>query len=379
MQVQQVQTRRRMQKPPLQEYNSARNAGEVLAASINGANGSLAKVAELPIIVQSLPRLRLPAGLPDFDDSLRAHKTPLIRRGVEVLQINIGKKCDLACHHCHVEAGPNRTENMTAATIDRVIDLLADAPEVKIIDITGGAPELNPHFRRLVSAARKMDKTVYDRCNLTVFYEDGQEDTPEFLAREGVVVIASLPCYTPDNVEKQRGKGVFDKSISALQKLNQLGYGKPDGLVLNLVYNPVDASLPPPQAQLQDDYRRELRKHLGIEFTELYTITNMPIKRYLHYLRRENQLEDYLRLLVENFNAGVTKNVMCGNMLSVGWDGKLFDCDFNQMLDIPLNNSPKTLWDISTLADIPRGIATDNHCYGCTAGAGSSCGGALSD
>ncbi|MGI9338379.1 MAG: arsenosugar biosynthesis radical SAM (seleno)protein ArsS [Gammaproteobacteria bacterium] len=329
--------------------------------------------------MHSLPRLRLPKGLPGFDDSLRKHKTPLIRRRVEVLQINIGKKCDLACHHCHVEAGPKRTENMNAATIDRVIELLSDAPEVGILDITGGAPELNPHFRRLVSSARRMGKTVYDRSNLTVFYENGQEDTPEFLASEGAVIIASLPCYTPDNVEKQRGKGVFDKSIAALQKLNSLGYGKPGGLVLNLVYNPVGASLPPPQAQLQADYRRELHKHLGIEFTELYTITNMPIKRYLHYLRREKQLDAYLRLLVENFNAEVTHNVMCCNMLSVGWDGKLYDCDFNQMLDIPLNNAPATLWDISSFADIPRGIATDNHCYGCTAGAGSSCGGALSD
>lgn len=339
----------------------------------------LSNAAESPIVIQSLPHLRLPAGLPDFDDSLREHKTPLIRRRVEVLQINIGKKCDLACHHCHVEAGPKRTENMDAATIDRVIELLASSPEVNILDITGGAPELNPHFRRLVSSARGMGKTVYDRCNLTVFFEEGQEDTPEFLAEEGAVIVASLPCYTPDNVEKQRGKGVFDKSIAALQKLNALGYGKPGGLVLNLVYNPVDASLPPPQAQLQEDYRRELREHLGIEFTELYTITNMPIKRYLHYLRRENQLDAYLRLLVENFNAEVTHNVMCRNMLSVGWDGKLYDCDFNQMLDIPLNNSPATLWDINSLADIPRGIATDNHCYGCTAGAGSSCGGALTD
>lgn len=351
------------------------------AAKTNGsggaAGGSAAAIA--PIVVHSLPRLQLPEGLPDFDSSLRAHKTPLMRRGVEVMQINIGKKCDLACHHCHVEAGPKRTENMTAQTIDRVIELLQNAPEVEIVDITGGAPELNANFRRLVSAARAMGKTVYDRSNLTVFFEPGQEDTPEFLAREGAVIIASLPCYTPENVDKQRGDGVFEKSVAALQRLNKLGYGKPGGLVLNLVYNPVGASLPPPQAKLEDDYRRELRKHLGIEFTALFTITNMPIKRYLHYLRRENQLEDYLRLLVENFNAQVTRNVMCGNMLSVGWDGKLYDCDFNQMLEIPLNNAPQTLWDIDSLADIPRGIATDNHCYGCTAGAGSSCGGALSD
>ncbi len=355
------------------------NATVANAKKVNG--DAVAAVAEAAVTMHTngLIRMPLPAGLPDFDDTLRRHKTPLVRRRVEVLQINIGKRCDLACHHCHVEAGPKRTENMEEKTVERVISLLREAPEVGIVDITGGAPELNPHFRRLVSAARAMGKTVYDRSNLTVFYEPGQEDTPEFLAREGTVVVASLPCYTPDNVEAQRGKGVFAKSVRALRKLNELGYGKPGGLVLNLVYNPVGANLPPPQKQLEEDYRRELREHLGIEFTALFTITNMPIKRYLHFLRREERLEEYLRLLVENFNAQVTRNVMCGNMLSVGWDGKLYDCDFNQMLEIPLNNKPRTLWDISSIADTPRGIATDNHCYGCTAGAGSSCGGALSD
>ncbi|MGU9951936.1 MAG: arsenosugar biosynthesis radical SAM (seleno)protein ArsS [Gammaproteobacteria bacterium WSBS_2016_MAG_OTU1] len=320
------------------------------------------------------------AGLPDFEDTLLFHKARIRRRGVRVLQVNIGKKCDLACHHCHVEAGPKNPDNMTAETVDRLMELLADSPGTEILDITGGAPELNPNFRRLAAYARKLGKTVYDRCNLTVFFEPGQKDTPEFLADNGITIIASLPCYTMDNVEKQRGKGVFDKSIRALHKLNELGYAKPgSGLELNLVYNPIGPHLPPPQEKLEQDYREQLTEHLKIEFNSLYTITNMPIKRYRHFLEREKQLDDYMRLLVENFNVHAVNNVMCVDMLSVGFDGQLFDCDFNQMLEIPLNNKRRTLWDIESLADIPAGVAFDNHCYGCTAGAGSSCGGALLD
>ena len=320
----------------------------------------------------------LPAELPDFEETIIKRKARIRRSHVRVLQINIGKKCDLACHHCHVEAGPKNPDNMVENTVSRIIDLLADSPTTEILDITGGAPELNPNFRRLAIAGRSMGKTVYDRSNLTVFFEPGQEDTPDFLAAHGITVIASLPCYTPENVEAQRGNGVFDKSIKSLQRLNNLGYGQQDsGLVLNLVYNPVGPHLPPPQAQLEADYRQQLNEHYGIRFNSLFTITNMPIKRYRHYLEREKKLDDYMRLLVENFNPHAAAGVMCSDMLSVGWDGQLYDCDFNQMLDIPLNGRDATLWDIQSLADIPAGIAFDNHCYGCTAGAGSSCGGAL--
>ena len=320
----------------------------------------------------------LPAGLPDFEDTLIRTKTRIRRRRVRVLQINIGKKCDLACHHCHVEAGPKNPDNMTGDTVDRIMQLLDNAADIEVVDITGGAPELNPHFRRFAAHARQLGKTVYDRSNLTVFFEPGQEDTPEFLADNGITVIASLPCYTPDNVEAQRGKGVFGKSIKSLQKLNALGYGKTDGkLVLNLVYNPVGAHLPPPQAQLESDYRRQLMELFGIEFNTLFAITNMPIKRYRHFLQRENALTDYMQLLVDNFNPHAAAGVMCVDMLSVGFDGQLYDCDFNQMLEIPLNGRRRTLWDISSFGEIPAGIAFDNHCYGCTAGSGSSCGGAL--
>ena len=328
-------------------------------------------------IAQTL--LPMPAGAPSFAATLRQHNIRLRRSGARVLQINIGKKCDLACNHCHVEAGPKRTENMDEKTVSRVIELLQNGGEaVEVVDITGGAPELNPHFRRLALAARALGKTVYDRCNLTVFYEPGQEDTPEFLADNNIVVVASLPCYTPENVDFQRGKGVFGKSIDALQKLNALGYGKPEsGLVLNLVYNPVGANLPGGQEQLREDYRKQLGADFGIVFNDLFTITNMPIKRFAHFLRREGKLEDYMTLLANSFNPTAAQNVMCLDMLSVGWDGQLYDCDFNQMLEIPLNRKRRDLWSISSLEDAPAGIAIDNHCYGCTAGAGSSCGGAL--
>lgn len=320
----------------------------------------------------------LPAGLPDFEDTLIRRRARISRRRVRVLQVNIGKKCDLACHHCHVEAGPKHPDNMNGETIDRIMALLSDSPDTETLDITGGAPELNPHFRRLAAFARRLGKTVYDRSNLTVLFEPGQEDTPEFLASHGVTVVASLPCYTPDNVEKQRGKGVFAKSICGLQRLNALGYGRPDsGLVLNLVYNPVGPHLPPSQAFLEEEYRAQLAADFSIQFNSLFTITNMPIKRYRRFLQRENALDDYMRLLVDNFNVRAAEGVMCADMLSVGFDGKLYDCDFNQMLDIPLNGRPRTLWEINSLSDVPPGIAFDNHCYGCTAGAGSSCGGAL--
>lgn len=316
---------------------------------------------------------------PRFEDTLSAHGLRIDRRPLEILQVNIGKLCNQACHHCHVEAGPKRTEMMEAATVERILELLAAAPAVHTVDITGGAPELNANFRTLAAGARALGKTVIDRCNLTVLYEPGQQDTAEWLAAHGISVIASLPCYGAENVEKQRGKGVFNKSVEGLRWLNRLGYGQPDsGLSLDLVYNPVGASLPPPQARLEADYKRELDTQFGIRFNRLFTITNMPIARFLHDLRRDGKLDAYMELLVGAFNPHAAEGVMCRNLLSVSWDGRLFDCDFNQMLEIPLGAAVPTLWDIERLDQLDRGpISFAGHCFGCSAGAGSSCGGAL--
>ena len=314
-----------------------------------------------------------------FARTLREHGLALPRTRLEILQVNVGKLCDLACQHCHVEAGPKRTEIMQMATVKRVLELLANAPTVHTLDLTGGAPELNPHFRILVGEARAMGKTVIDRCNLTVLFRPGQEETADFLARQGVKVVASLPCYTKANVEQQRGQHVFDPSLRALHQLNALGYGRVDsGLELDLVYNPLGASLPPSQAALEATYRRELAEHFGIVFNRLFTITNMPIKRFLHLLEREGNYERYMQTLLDAFNPQAALGVMCRNLLSVSWDGQLFDCDFNQALELPLGGRQRSVWEIETLAEIERGpIAFANHCFGCTAGAGSSCGGSL--
>lgn len=316
--------------------------------------------------------------LTPFTRTLQVHELDLARTPLEILQVNVGKRCNQACHHCHVEAGPKRTEMMNARTAARVLELLADAPGVHTVDITGGAPELNPNFRDLVRGARALGKTVLDRCNLTVLFEPGQEDTAEFLAAQGVTVIASLPCYGKANVEAQRGLGVFEPSIAALQRLNRLGYGSDPGLELDLVYNPGGPFLPPPQAALEADYKRELADHFGIRFNRLLTLTNMPISRFLHQLLRDGRYDDYMQTLLEAFNPRAARNVMCRNLLSVGWDGQLYDCDFNQMLELPQGGRRRTLWDLETLAGIEHDrIALGDHCYGCTAGAGSSCGGAL--
>ncbi|MEO8802724.1 MAG: arsenosugar biosynthesis radical SAM (seleno)protein ArsS [Rudaea sp.] len=314
-----------------------------------------------------------------FARMLRKCGVALPRTPLEILQINVGKLCDLACHHCHVEAGPKRTEIMQAKTVERILELLADAPNVHTVDLTGGAPEMNPHFRTLVRESRKLGKAVIDRCNLTVLYLPDQTDTAQFLAGQGVKVVASLPCYTQANVEKQRGRHVFDPSIRALRDLNALGYGQPGTeLELDLVYNPIGATLPPPQEKLEVDYKRELHEHFGIVFNRLFTITNMPIKRFLHLLEREGQYDRYMQTLLDAFNPQAALGVMCRNLLSVAWDGQLYDCDFNQALELPLAGKPRTLWDIQSLAEIEHGaIAFDDHCYGCTAGAGSSCHGAL--
>ncbi len=318
--------------------------------------------------------------LPNFAAALAEHALPELRRtAVTTLQVNVGKRCDLACHHCHVEAGPKRTEAMDEATAARVTELLAANPDVCTLDLTGGAPELNENFRGLVREARALGREVIDRCNLTVLFEPGQEDTAEFLAEHGVKVVASLPCYTRENVDAQRGKRVFERSIAALQKLNALGYAAPGrSLGLDLVYNPLGPSLPPDQAKLETDYRSELRELFGIEFDHLVAITNMPIKRFAHALERDGQHAEYMSLLVNHFNPATVLALMCRSLVSVGWDGTLYDCDFNQMLEMPLGARVNTIWEVDDLAELEHApIATDSHCFGCTAGSGSSCGGAL--
>ncbi len=314
-----------------------------------------------------------------FQETIKNNNVNLGRVPLTTLQVNIGKLCNQACLHCHVEAGPKRTEIMELKTVDRLLVLLRLAPGIKTVDITGGAPELNPHFKYFVSEIREMGKEVIDRCNLTVLFEPGQEDTADFLYDQRVQVVASLPCYSKANVDKQRGNGVFDKSIRALQILNRLGFGKAgSGLTLNLVYNTLGADLPPPQAALENDYREELKELFDIEFTSLFTITNMPIKRFLRDLERNGKLQEYMELLVNSFNPDAAESVMCRSLVSVGWDGKLYDCDFNQMLEIPIAWKSKTIWDVETLQQLESGaIALADHCYGCTAGSGSSCGGSL--
>jgi len=322
-----------------------------------------------------------------FAETVAEHcARPFLRARVTTLQVNVGLRCDLACHHCHVEAGPKRTETMAPRTADRVLALLAGNPGIATLDLTGGAPELQEEFRKLVTGAHALGRRVIDRCNLTVFDAPGQHDTPEFLARHGVRVVASLPCYTRENVEQQRGRFVFDRSIAALQRLNALGYGqagaRPAGGSaahgLDLVYNPLGPSLPPPQAELEERYRSELRELFGIEFDRLLTITNMPIKRFAHQLAREGRAVEYQSLLVNHFNPETVPELMCRHLVSVSWDGRLFDCDFNQMLEIPAAAGPATLWEVDDFDTFAgEAIATGSHCFGCTAGSGSSCSGAL--
>jgi radical SAM/Cys-rich protein len=312
---------------------------------------------------------------------------PLVRGPVRTLQLNIGKRCNLACHHCHVESGPKRSEAMEDRDIERVLALLAGNPRVETLDITGGAPELHPRFRDLVRKARRLGKRVIDRCNLTVLYEPGQEDTAAFLAEQTVEVVASLPCYSLENVERQRGRGVFGRSIDALRELNDLGYGKDPERILDLVYNPQGASLPPSQGELEATYREELARHFGIRFNRLITIANMPIKRFAHTLERDGELEAYMSLLINHFNPETVPGVMCRELVSVAYDGTLWDCDFNQMLEVPFggrgtgprtHSGPQTIWEVDDLGELAgRAIGTAAHCFGCTAGAGSSCGGAL--
>jgi len=312
---------------------------------------------------------------------LAATDFPALRRGrIDTLQVNLGYKCNQSCLHCHVNAGPTRTETMDGKTVELVLEVLR-VRGIATIDLTGGAPELNPQFRHLVGAARRLGVQVIDRCNLTILSEPGQEDLAAFLAAEGVEVVASLPCYSAANVDRQRGDGVFERSIAGLRALNALGYGHPgSGLVLNLVYNPQGPSLPPPQAALQADYKRELAAHFGIVFNELYALTNMPIQRFGSTLVSKGLFQTYMQLLKASFQPHNLETVMCRSLVSVDWQGDLYDCDFNQMLGlrprIGVRSRPH-LGDLLTHGGAGEAVRVAEHCYGCTAGQGSSCGGAL--
>jgi radical SAM/Cys-rich protein len=315
-----------------------------------------------------------------FTRKLAEHGLPLRHGRTQVLQINVGKLCNLTCIHCHVNAGPKRKEIMTRATIDQLVDWLAKT-DIPTVDLTGGAPEMIPDFRYLVERLKALTppRHIIDRCNLTILLEPGYEDYASFLARHHIEIVASMPCYSPENVNAQRGNGVFDGSIKALQLLNSLGYGIDPALPLHLVYNPNGAFLPGPQAELEADYKRELKDHFGIVFNKLYTITNLPIARFASYLKNNDKLADYMALLNESFNPGTVDSLMCRNTINVSWQGEVFDCDFNQMLKMQWREGDHGLhlWDLDPAQVEDRDILTGDHCFGCTAGAGSSCGGAL--
>jgi len=301
------------------------------------------------------------------------------KESIDTLQINIGYKCNQACKHCHVNSSPSRTEMMSEEILDLIPKIIKKF-KIKTLDITGGAPEMNPNFKKLVLDLKNQNINIIDRCNLTIFFEKGYEDLPTFLAENKVIITASLPCYEKENVEKQRGSGVFDKSISAIKILNNLGYGETDtGLQLNLVYNPINPTLPPPQEKLEIDYKKVLYDKYNITFNKLYTITNMPINRYADFLKMTGELDKYFELLANNFNQQNLKNLMCKKTLSVDWEGQIYDCDFNQQLKLKSLKGPKNLYDLLNYSSsFNYQIAAKNHCFACTAGAGSSCGGSLS-
>ena len=303
----------------------------------------------------------------------------IYKEPIETLQINIGYKCNQACKHCHVNSSPLRTEKMSNKMIS-LIPKIIEKYRIKTLDITGGAPELHPEFKNLITSLSTKQVDIIDRCNLTIFFEEGYEDLPQFLAKNKVIVTASLPCYEKNNVDFQRGAGVFEKSINAIKILNNLGYGKKEnGLQLNLVYNPVSPILPPSQEILEKDYKKILFEKYNIVFNNLYTITNMPINRYEESLRREGKLNTYYKLLKENFNEKNLENLMCKKTISVNWLGEIYDCDFNQQINFRDNKGPKTLFDLLDESfTFDYRVAVKEHCFACTAGAGSSCGGTLS-
>jgi radical SAM/Cys-rich protein len=339
--------------------------------------GSLVKRSSPLASTSEQLRILEQTNLPEFESTLNRHgHSELDAAEIEIFQINVGKVCNQTCAHCHVDAGPDRTESMIRDTAELCISALAKT-NIQRVDITGGAPELNPNFRWLVEQSRALNRHVMDRCNLTVLFVKGQEDLGEFLARHKVEIICSLPYYQERETDRQRGIGVFQRSVEALKHLNSLGYGIPDSdLILNLVYNPVGAYLPGSQSSIETDFKRNLVRKYGIQFHNLWTITNMPISRFLEFLLQSGNYEMYMEKLVNAFNPAAISGLMCRNTISIGWDGRLYDCDFNQMLDLQVGfQAPQHIseFDVSLLNH--RRIKTARHCYGCTAGSGSSCGG----
>jgi len=325
--------------------------------------------------------LKLRKNTSTFSQTLFDHGIDLYRSELETLQLNLGKLCNLTCFHCHVNAGPGRKEIMTRKTVDKILDWYGQHP-LPIVDLTGGAPEMMPDFRYLVDGlkARRPDVRIIDRCNLTIIYEEGYDWVAPFLENRQVEVIASMPCYSAENVNAQRGNGVFDQSIEALKELNKRGFGVGDPKrPLHLVYNPGGAWLPPDQAELEADYKRELKAHFDITFDRLYALTNLPISRFAASLRRDGQYEEYLQLLINSFNPATTENLMCRTTLSVDWEGRVYDCDFNQMLDMHWKRKGETqyLWEVNPDETKNQTIQVGDHCFGCTAGCGASCGGSL--
>lgn len=317
-----------------------------------------------------------------FQKKLEENHLNLRRAGPRVLQLNVGKLCNLTCIHCHVNAGPKRKEVITGETVERILAWQREA-RLPVVDLTGGAPEMIPDFRYLIDRLREMgpDWQIIDRCNLTILLEPGYEGLAEFLKDHRVEIVASMPCYSPKNVIEQRGEGVFDASIAALQLLNRLGYGIDERLPLHLVYNPNGPFLPGPQHELEADYKRELESHFGIVFNGLYCITNLPLSRFASWLKRNGHYESYLQTLIDAFNPGTVKGLMCRDTVNVSWEGEVFDCDFNQMAGLHIGDQgrPAYLWEIDPGALDGRPIRTAAHCFGCTAGAGSSCGGSLGE
>lgn len=331
-------------------------------------------------LASSTEQLRIleQTNLPEFESTLNQHgHSQLHAAEIEIFQINVGKVCNQACAHCHVDASPDRTESMTRETAELCIAALAKT-NIQRVDITGGAPELNPNFRWLVEQSRALNRHVMDRSNLTVFFVKGQEDLGEFLAHHKVEIICSLPYYQERETDRQRGVGVFQRSVEALKHLNSLGYGIPDSdLILNLVYNPVGAYLPGSQSSIESDFKRNLARKYGVQFHNLWTITNMPISRFLEFLLQSENYEMYMEKLVNAFNPAAISGLMCRNTISIGWDGRLYDCDFNQMLDLEIAyQAPRHISNFDVALLNRRRIVTARHCYGCTAGSGSSCGGA---
>ncbi|MEM7784687.1 MAG: arsenosugar biosynthesis radical SAM (seleno)protein ArsS [Planctomycetota bacterium] len=306
------------------------------------------------------------------------NQSPLCADEISILQVNVGKLCNMTCAHCHVDAGPDRREVMKKDVVEACIQVLAKHPQIRTLDLTGGAPEMNPYFRYMVEESTRLGRHVIDRCNLTILTMTGYKYLPEFLAKHKVEVVASLPCYLEENTDAQRGEGAYNASIEGLLLLNQLGYGVPGtGLTLTLVFNPVGQSLPPEQSSLQEAYRKELKARFGIVFNRLFTITNMPVSRYLDYLLRIGEYETYMQKLMDAFNPSAVEGLMCRNTVSVSWDGSLYDCDFNQMLDLKVKSKSLDIQDFDYQLLAKRRIITGQHCYGCTAGSGSSCQGSL--